>query len=489
MDKNGHSSQKIRCNVSVAAATILGVIEAAGYEIGFIDVSAEGNSYLTTSAGLLVKGLTDQIVTQRIADFRPNVILITSMFVAEQFMVDRLVCICRMCAPNCQIVVGGIHASSRPEWHFDDAAPDFVVIGDGEETVVELLAALSDPEARFENIPGLMFRNSVGELVRTDPRIKLEGLTKPWALDVVLRCADGRIRYRDVDCRKSPLYGTGVGDSDAGTFVLFASRGCPFSCGYCTSTRRTGNQITHMGADMMFTQFRSARETYGVSVFANQADTFGQHPADLEFLRRVADYRATTTDSAFVLNNPNAFFLRRFFSRGPNPEIDENFIRLLKAAGFNVVTIAVETTIQRFNHKITWSRITQEHALDLARAIRAAGMHLDVYMMFGFPGETELEFGADIRFGQQIARVADAVTWHKVSLLPDTEFYDSYIVKAGLEGEYRRFVQTGQGSCFFRDTEELNLSEISSERMRAAVNEFGPGWFEETEHEKRGEHA
>jgi hypothetical protein len=46
-----------------------------------------------------------------------------------------------------------------------------------------------------------------------------------------------------------------------------------------------------------------------------------------------------------------------------------------------------------------------------------------------------------------------------------------------LEDEYRRFILSGRGSCFF-DSDELNLSNVSAQRLRDTVAEFGVGWFE-----------
>lgn len=479
IDLHGSPLQKIRSNMSVPAATILGALQEQGHEIHFLDITAEApDQFWWINDRLIAAGLTDEQAMERIAAIAPGVLLITSMFTSEQMVVDSLVRMAKKRFPDMTVILGGIHASIRPEWHFDNAAPDFVVVGEGEETIVELLAELASPDANPRKVPGLVFRGKNGDgFVRTPPRKLLANLARLWALDTILRRPDGAARYADVASRKSPVYGKGMEGHNPLTFVLFGSRGCPFGCGYCASTPRTGSRIRHMGAERQFDQFLECRQRYGIDVITNQADTFGQHPDDVDFLQMVAGYRAENNDYNFVINNPNAFFVRRFFSAGKKPEINIEFIELLRNAGFNVVTLAVETTCQRFNRKVNWSQTTEEHIFDLARAIRGAGLGLDVYMMYGFPEQTENEFSADVHFGRKMATLADSVTWHKLSLLPGTSYYGRYILGAGLEDEYRRFILSGRGSCFF-DSDELNLSNVSSQRLKDTVAEFGAGWFE-----------
>src|ERR1035437_9780260 len=91
-------------------------------------------------------GLSDRAVLERVAALQPKYTLLTSMFTFEQVLVDRLVRAIKGTLPRVTVILGGIHASVRPEWHFEESNPDFIVIGEGEKTIVELLRELEKPE-------------------------------------------------------------------------------------------------------------------------------------------------------------------------------------------------------------------------------------------------------------------------------------------------------------------------------------------------------
>jgi len=107
-------------------------------------------------------------------------------------------------------VLGGHHVTYLPQTL--SAEYDFGVIGEGEQTFLELITAIGKSGARisfddFHSIAGLVFRNS-GQLIQTAQRPLIE------PLDMI------PIPYRH------------PGD----TPYLFSSRGCPYKCSFCASS-------------------------------------------------------------------------------------------------------------------------------------------------------------------------------------------------------------------------------------------------------------
>ena len=471
--------QTIRTNVSIAGLTIVGALEANGFEVDFIDVTAEApNQHRFIGKELVAAGIPDKDVVDRIAAAHPRYVLITSMFTFEQMVVDHLIAALRQRLVDITIILGGAHATLRPEWHLDipEYAPDYIVLGEGEETIVELIKELDSRDPRPETVAGLAYRSARGEIQRTASRPTPTKIKGAWALDTVLRHPNGENRYWERWSRKSPLYYAEDIGSDVPTFILFASRGCPFGCGYCTSTGRFGQRIRHIGADLMFERFLTLRQEFGVAVFCNQADTFCFHPDDRRFLDLVAEHRRQG-DTGFVINNPNAFFLRSFFRN--DGRIDEGLIELLRASGFNTVTIAIETLEQRFNEKIDWSRISPDLVYEVCRCIRSAGMRTELYMMYGFPGQTADEFGRDLAFAEAALSSADSISWHRASILPGTRYYQELIVEKGREAEYRAAVRNGC-SCFDRGSFAAAAHpamKVDIAVMEDAVRPFGQAWI------------
>jgi radical SAM superfamily enzyme YgiQ (UPF0313 family) len=469
--------QKLRTNVSLPALTILGALEASGFDTHFIDVAAEAPDHVEKlNNHIVANGLSDEETVERILAIQPKFVLISSLFTFDQGVVDSLVIKLKRKLPNnSYVILGGTHASTKPAWHFEESNPDVIVIGEGEETIVELLQELNTSEPDLARIPGIAYQDSQGNMQITELRRRLTDINLPWAYETVLKSSSGHTRYLDKHGRKSPVYYSDTIGDDVPCFTLFGSRGCKGFCKYCTTSRKYSRKIVHMGAEALCRQFLAMRRGYDVRVFANQADAFGVHVEDIKFLQKVKNYRQSTEDHAFILNNPNAFYLNLFFRQNKTNEFNVEFIELLAAAGFNVITIAIETFNQCFNDKVDWRIIDLEQVIELCRVIHQHGMKVEIYLMCCFPKQTTEEFALDLKMAERLLPVTDQISWNWLSLLPGTMYYEQYIERPGKEQEYRRIIKDGYG-CY-NPIEELNLSEIPISYFKGALTPYGQAWI------------
>lgn len=146
-----------------------------------------------------------------VAAERPDLVGISSLFSA--YHREALACAqaIRRLLPV-PVVAGGAHASAVPESLFRTPGVDFVILGEGERPLVELvrtLAAGGDPG----RVPNLAFRRA-GEVVRTprEPNFPLAELPPPDLSDL----PPGRYRLGP-----KPLA------------AVLSSRGCPRRCSFC----------------------------------------------------------------------------------------------------------------------------------------------------------------------------------------------------------------------------------------------------------------
>jgi radical SAM superfamily enzyme YgiQ (UPF0313 family) len=454
IDKEGRTLQRRRINVSVPALTILGALKhhKNPFDVYFMDLAADGFNIKTKINEKVASfGLPDEAVLKKISEIDPVTVLITSMFSSEQSTVDSLVSTLKDSFPRLPVIVGGVHATVMPAWLRESGKIDFIVSGEGEETITGLMDCIV-----HQGID--QAKRRYGQITHTETIIDLD---RPWAFDEVLFREDGTYRYSDIFSTRGEMYTT---NDPKGTrsFSLFYSRGCPKNCGYCTTTARSGREIRHAGHERMFRDVRFLYERYGVSLFYNQADTFGSSREDIEFLRLVAEYREKHPE--IVLNNPNAFSLNLFFSRSGNYELDEKFLDLLAAAGFNVISLAVESFQRKFNRKIMGeisSRLVDKIKRLLA-GIRSRGMKSEIYMMYGFLEQNEEEFDEDIQSAEELKGLADKITWHRCTVLPGSRYFQLGLEKGLITEKLYRKTAIEEG--FFCDgkVEQLNLSRIPS---------------------------
>jgi radical SAM superfamily enzyme YgiQ (UPF0313 family) len=118
--------------------------------------------------------------------------------------------------PSVLIVAGGAHPTFDPSDVFANSESDICVIGEGEETFVELLKALS-ARKELAGVAGIAYRNKAGKICSNAPRELIKDINFMPAWDMIdFKKYDGPVR------KKYPF-----------AYVLPA-RGCPCACTFCS---------------------------------------------------------------------------------------------------------------------------------------------------------------------------------------------------------------------------------------------------------------
>lgn len=130
--------------------------------------------------------------------------------------------------PQTWIVYGGVF----PSYHWSEimaqeSEMDFIVRGEGEETIVRLVAALEQRQP-LDRVPGIVFRTGTVPGVR---RLMSVGTDAPAVANApapVIRDLDAcRVGWELIDHRRYTYYGK------RRAVVAQFSRGCPHRCSYC----------------------------------------------------------------------------------------------------------------------------------------------------------------------------------------------------------------------------------------------------------------
>jgi anaerobic magnesium-protoporphyrin IX monomethyl ester cyclase len=164
---------------------------------------------------------TDQDTLKRnLASFNPNVIGISSMTptVPSTMLAAKGA---KEACPNATVVLGGPHATFMDkEILSQESAVDVIVRGEGEQTLLELSQKITSQES-LKDVEGITFRKGVQILQNpTRPYIQnLDDLPYP--------------AYNHFPLNKYRVFGKLF-------FPVITSRGCPFQCSFCTTSRILG---------------------------------------------------------------------------------------------------------------------------------------------------------------------------------------------------------------------------------------------------------
>ena len=339
------------------------------------------------------------VLWRKLSEFQPDLVGLSALtFEAEEM--HRAAELVKRFRPQCPVVVGGPHGTMFYPEVLEDGNVDYVVVGEGEKTLVELADHLAEG-GHFPELKGVAFRR--------DGEVRFSGMREPItdpdtipfpAWDLVK--FDRYRRFADVNLDMAGGLGRGR------YMGLFTSRSCPYQCVYCHSIFGKGFRARSPGS--IEEEIGVLTSRYGVKEFQIYDDCFN------------LDRNRTLAIAQGIVRRD--FDIRISFPNGVRGDLlDEEVLTWLKRAGGYYLCIAVETASPRLQKII-------KKNLDLAKvgeAIRIAdrvGFLVKGYFMLGFPGETEEEMRRTIDFAVNSPLFSAA--FFTVVPFSKTPIYDMY---------------------------------------------------------------
>ena len=203
-------------------AYVSAALKAARFRVDIVDAVGESPTSRTRYCQGFLIGLRPEEIVSRIPA-NADIIGIAVIFTHEWPVVVGLVELIAKRFPRSTIVVGGEHCTSLPEFCLLSSRADVAVLGEGEETVVELVRALRNREP-LDSIPGIAFRRADAVQVnkRRDRKLAIDEIPAP---DWEGFAPETYHRHRFV----GGMYSSRM------TMPILATRGCPYQCTYCSA--------------------------------------------------------------------------------------------------------------------------------------------------------------------------------------------------------------------------------------------------------------
>ncbi len=326
--------------------------------------------------------------------------------------------------PAAKIVWGNVSPSALPEQTLAESFVDFVVMGAGEYTMLDLAAHLETGAPSLPEIEGFGYKLDGQPVVNgRRPFIKnLDALPDPaWHL---------------VDMKKYTEIG------------LTTSRGCAFQCAYCYHSSLSKGYASELSAERVVAQIEYVQKHYDakfVSFFNEDNFTFNR--------KRLRDFCHLMIERKIKVK-------WSCDSRADLPEAD---IALMAKAGCVTMRLGLETGSQRmldFLHKgITLEAMERTFWLLVKHKIRTL-----VYIMYGFPTETVADFTAT---QDMLSRLDNPYyMYNRFVPFPGSVLFD-YCVKHNLVTLPERL--EGWPEYLMRFCNQVNISEVPEAVMSEAA--------------------
>src|SRR5262245_40314134 len=321
------------------------------------------------------------------ARFRPQVVGITSVTL-NHHIAASIAEVVRKCDGSVPIAMGGPHVSFEIEGSFRDLpALDYIGIGEGEHTMRELCRAL---EGRMDirDVRGLALRDG-DRIVRNAPRALEDDLD---TLPVPARELVPIQRYLAFDSHAS----------------VVTSRGCPYSCIFCSAPAWTGRQVRYRNPLQCVDEIETLADL-GFTEITIEDDLFTLYRK--HFLAVCGELIKRDTGIRW-----NAFSRVDTIS----PEI----VDTMKRAGCQAICFGVDSGAQAILDMVK-KKSSLDKVKEAMRMTQDVGITALASFIIGLPGETEETLRKTTEFANELhEEFGSLYGFHILAPFPGTEVRD-----------------------------------------------------------------
>jgi anaerobic magnesium-protoporphyrin IX monomethyl ester cyclase len=306
--------------------------------------------------------------------------------------------------PDVTTIIGGVHPNFMFEEMLENEYIDYVVRGEGEETLTELLLSLEKGEGK-EKVKGIAYRSG-GKVVSTPPRPFLKDLDSlPAAWDLI----DWKA-YRYFVIPKSRLGSVST------------SRGCSHDCTFCSQQKFWHQSWRGRAPEKVADEIEHLYTKYKVNVFLFP----DEHPThERERWEKMLDLLIEKDLGIYLLMETRAEDIVR----------DRDILWKYRKAGVIHIYIGVEACDQETLDLIK-KDVKVEIGMEAIRLIHEHGMITETSFLLGFPHETKQSAARTLK----LSKVYNPDFAHYLALAPwpYAQMYDDlkpYIT----EFDYRKY--------------------------------------------------
>ncbi|MGY8998539.1 MAG: B12-binding domain-containing radical SAM protein [Rhodospirillales bacterium] len=381
-------------------AYVAGSLREAGFEVQMIDAVGESLDTRHRSANdCYMYGLTQEETIDRI-DPLSDIIGVAFGFSFEWPTGRDLINSVRKRFPDALLLGGGEHITAVPIQSMEDSAIDIGVLGEGEETAIQIAEAFATGRLNPSEICGTVYRDSTDRIMINERRPRKRNLD-----EIALPAWD----LMPIENYLERGYGFGV--NRGRSMPMMASRGCPYQCTFCSNPSMWTTRWIARDANLLLDEMQFYQDKYGIENF------------DFYDLTAIVK-KSWIVDFCLKIKERGMSFTWQLPSGTRSEAIDEEVAALLYESGCRNMSYSPESGSVGVLERIK-KKITTESVINSISASFKSGMNIKCNIIFGFPGETLMEVFESYRFiiRMAIAGAYDISIW-AFSPYPGSELFN-----------------------------------------------------------------
>ena len=338
-------------------------------------------------------------------------------------------------------VAGGNMATTMADVILTQTKVTRICLYEGEQTFIELLSYLKN-DGDWRNTRGIKYLNDQNELTLTAPREKIKDLDtvaypdrENWSFDVI---------------RKAFPFGS------PGRYcaVVFASRGCPFSCTFCNPV--SGKAIRARTSENIVSEIKHLKNKWNIQYFRFFDEVF------------IGSKRKIYNLCNLIIEEKLNIF---WWCQTQIKLVDDELLKLMKKAGCIEIGYGIESGSNLILDEMR-KGITKELAKDVIEMTERVGIKPSLNMISGSPSETydTLKESRDFLISLNHINWVEIPEINFIVPIPGTVMYESAVSKGEIK-DVEKYLKEDM-SRLGKYTRTTNLTKMSDEIFFKSVMKF-----------------
>jgi magnesium-protoporphyrin IX monomethyl ester (oxidative) cyclase len=385
-------------------AYIGAVLEEAGYKVRILDTIA-----LNWRSPIKIKdrihlGQKWEDISDEIKRSKPDAVGISCPFSCQSRNAHKVAELVKAYDTDVPVIMGGAHPSTLPKSVLRDQNVDYVVIGEGELTMLNLLKTLSKGDS-FDEIDGLAYREE-GKTVINQKMKFIEDLD---SLPLPARHLLPMNEYFNAEAPHGPELMRKPYTS------MITSRGCPFNCVFCSIHTVWGHKWRARSPDNVVYEIEHLIDVYRIREIHFEDDNLTLDKKRMEkicdlILDRGLDIRWFTPNGVAIWT------------------LDKNLLEKMKKSGCYKLSFGIESGCPQ-TLKFIKKPINLTRARQVIRWANDVGIWTHGFFVIGFPYETKEAVHETLKFA--VGSDLDFASFFIATPLPGTRLLE-IVKKEGL---------------------------------------------------------
>ena len=375
------------------------------HEVLIIDAPTEGWENLEEiDATKYRQGLSNEEIATKVKHWSPRVVGVTVPFSGWWKSTYELISAVKSINQDIIIVVLGLHPSARPKECLANPNVDFVVIGEPEQTMFELVDVLEQKNLEgIEKVKGIGFVKN-GKTVITPLRPPIEDLD---SLPFPARHLLPMDKYFEA-VKETPLRG----EIRKPWVMMITSRGCPYDCVFCSIHNVMGKKWRGRSPQNVVDEINQLVHTYKIKQIDFYDDNMTLNKKRME----------TICD----LIVKEGLDIEWYTPNGVRADtLDENLLKKMKASGCKKIRIAPESGVQNVLDKIVKKNLNLKDVEKAVVLSKKVGIKVGCFFVIGLIGETKEDINETIRYAYKLKSLgADRFYFSVAMPVYGTELYE-----------------------------------------------------------------